>query len=48
MTSQWVANGNVLGVIFNVTLEELASVIDQLPLLEALLTLYEDLAVEYT
>ena len=48
MPLQWVSDGNIVGAIINVVLEELAGVVDELPLLEALLTVLEDLAVEYT
>ena len=47
MPLQWVSDGNIIGAIINVVLEELAGVVDELPLLEALLTVLEDLAVEY-
>jgi len=47
MPLQWVSDGNVVCAIINVVLEELAGVVDELPLLEALLTVLEDLAVEY-
>ena len=47
MPLQWVSDGNIVGAIINVVLEELAGVVDELPLLEALLTVLEDLAVEY-
>ena len=47
MPLQWVSDGNIVGAIINVVFEQLAGVVDELSLLEALLTVLEDLAVEY-